>query len=636
MFSLPAPKGSGAGATARAGGRADRALRVCLRSLCLIAALLAGTMANRPDPARAAGAVFAVSGGGDDNSWDSALTLREAILVANGGTGPNGLNRNVSDAEKARLTGCTFTQDLSALPFSAWLIVGGCGNGGDTIRFDQSVTQVSLTDALPNLTAPGTRIQGRTPDGSTFLWPRIDGAGMSSTYCSDGFSIAADNVELSVLTIVNLRPASLQVNYACADVLVLSGSGAVVENNLLGETVASTSCNSDAVTRNASYGIRLLANSAGGPSTPIARISMNTIGCHSRSGIHLENGADFVSILPIPNSLPVLPNLIGTDDTGTRARPNGVGISTGTGGVSAYTDGLVIATNLISGNLGDGLQLRAVTNAAINTNVIGVTNPDVYGDRHPLGNGGSGLVFEDSAFVSLDGNVLVNSNTTSIIAANHVDGIAITNTVGVQIGSLASTALVIGSPLMTTSQPPAPALTCRPGWGNGGYGIVLDSASTGATIYPQTVSCNGKAGVATRGSGGGTTIAPMLMALNGGLPIDIGDDGPTALNVPAVTAFNVIANPPTLSGTGCANCRTATYIAIGDPGAPGGGGLRLGIVTNTPANWTQLLPGITAPPYDAWAPRLSVRSFTALAIDAGNNSYELSPRPLVFLPALQK
>ena len=636
MFPLPDRNGSGASAIARASGRADRWLHACARALCLIAALLAGTVANSPRPARAAGAVFAVSSGGDDNSWDSALTLREAILVANGGTGPSGLNRNVSDAEKAQLVGCTFVQDSSALPFSAWLIVGGCGNGGDTIRFNLSVTQVSLTDALPNLTATGTKIQGLTPDGNTYLWPRIDGSGMSSTFCSDGFTIAADNVEVSVLTIVNLRPASLLVNYACADVLVLSGSGSVIENNFLGETFASTSCNSDAITRNASYGIRLLANSAGGPGSPIARISMNTIGCHSRSGIHLENGADYVSILPIPNSSPALPNYIGTDYTGTQARPNSVGISTGARNASTYTDGLTVAGNLISGNLGDGLQLHAVTNAAINTNVIGVTSPDGNGNRQPLGNGGSGVVFDDSAFVSLDGNILVNPNTTSVIAANHGDGIAITNTVGIQIGALASTALVIGSPLMTASQPPAPSLTCPPGWGNGGYGIVLDSASTAATIYPHTVSCNGKAGIATRSSGGGTTIAPTLVALNGGLPIDIGDDGPTKLNYPTLTTFNLAANPPTLSGTGCANCRTAIYSAIGDPGAPGGGGLRLGLVNNTPANWIQLLPGITAPPFDVWVPRPTVNSFTALEIDAGNNSYELGPRPLVFLPNLQK
>ncbi len=636
MFPLPDRNGFGANAIAHAGGRVDRALHGGVRALCLIAALLAGAAATSPRPARAAGAVFGVSSGGDDDTWDSALTLREAILVANGGTGSSGLNRNVSDAEKARLVGCTFMQDSSALPFSAWLIVGGCGNGGDIIRFDQSVTQVSLTDALPPVTAAGTKIQGRTPDGNSFLWPRIDGAGISSTYCSDGFTIAADNVELSVLTIVNLRPASLLVNYACADVLVLSGSGSVIENNLLGETVASTSCNSDAITRNASYGIRLLANSAGGPGSPIARISMNTIGCHSRSGIHIENGADYVSILPTPNTSPAFPNLIGTDYTGTQARPNGVGISTATRIASTYTDGLIVAGNLVSGNLGDGLQLRAVTNASINTNVIGVTNPDGNGNRQPLGNGGSGVIFDDSAFVSLDGNILVNSNTTSIIAANHGDGIAITNTVGAQIGALASTALVIGSPLMTASQPPAPSLTCRPGWGNGGYGIVLDNASTAAAIYPHTVSCSGRAGIATRSSGGGTTIAPTLIALNGGLPIDIGDDGPTVLNYPTVTAFNAGANPPVLSGTGCANCRTAIYTAIGDPGAPGGGGLRLGLVNNTQANWSQLLPGITAPPFDAWVPRPAVRSFTALEIDAGNNSYELSPRPLVFLPALQK
>lgn len=605
-------------------------LSAVARALCLATAALAGLLAARPQPAVAApGGVFAVNSGADDTAFDGGLTLREAILVANGGTGAGGLNRSVSDAEKAQLVGCTFTQDLSALPFSAWLITGGCAAGGDTVRFDPAVTQVSLTDSLPNLTANGTKIQGLVPAGTSWVYPRIDGTAMTSTYCSDGFVIAANDVELSSLVILNLRPSSQLVNYSCADIVVVSGLRAVITQNYLGFPLLAAACNTGGITRNATYGVRILANGAGSQIDPIATISNTSIACHSRAGVWIENGANHVRVNQ---------NTIGSDSLG-HGLPNGIGVATAPRVGVTYTDDVLISGNTISGNLQDGIRLTAVTHAAANANVIGLTVDDGNGNRQPLGNGGSGLVFDDTGFSGVDANVILSAGTLSIVAANLGNGITISNSVGLQIGNPIGAVLTVGSPLMTADSPPKPALVCRPGWGNGGDGILIDSATTGAEVYPGTVGCNGRAGIATRNAGAGSRIVPGLVALNGGLPIDIGDDGPTRSSDPALTTFTLGSTPPLLSGSGCANCRTAVYVAIGNPATPGGGGLRVtapSINNSAQGAWSLPLPGITASPWDAWVPNPALTSFAALAIDAGNNSYEITSRPLLYLPTLQK
>jgi parallel beta-helix repeat protein len=73
----------------------------------------------------------------DTNSADSVLTLREAILVANGT-----LNSGLTAGEQAQLGGCTF---------SGGAIIGGCGAGlNDTIAFSV-VGTINLSSALPDI-----------------------------------------------------------------------------------------------------------------------------------------------------------------------------------------------------------------------------------------------------------------------------------------------------------------------------------------------------------------------------------------------------------------------------------------------------------------------------------------------------
>ena len=100
-----------------------------------------------PRSARAAG-TFTVNSYADNENYDSVLTLREALLVANGS-----ISMGLTDGEKAQLGGCIFAGSSGN-----WRITGGCGAGiADTINFSYPTGVITLgTTTLPpvNDTAP--------------------------------------------------------------------------------------------------------------------------------------------------------------------------------------------------------------------------------------------------------------------------------------------------------------------------------------------------------------------------------------------------------------------------------------------------------------------------------------------------
>ena len=114
---------------------------------------------------------------------------------------------------------------------------------------------------------------------------------------------------------------------------------------------------------------------------------------------------------------------------------------------------------------------------------------------------------------------------------------------------------------------------------------------------------------------------------NGGLPIDLNgpgsSPGPNAL-LPYPTVY--VANGTSLFGFTCINCRVYVYRAIGNPQAPGGGGI--------PITFAQTDPG------GAWAVNLPAgltrADVTLSAVDASGNTSELSPRPQLLLPLLRR
>jgi hypothetical protein len=119
-----------------------------LLTVAILVSLLAPALAVRPAQAApsqdpASGGTITVNSNLSVNFPDTLITLREAILIANGGTGPTGLNRPLLPPEMAQLSGCTF---------SSGYITGGCGSGlPDTIVFTGLTPGASiyLTSELP-------------------------------------------------------------------------------------------------------------------------------------------------------------------------------------------------------------------------------------------------------------------------------------------------------------------------------------------------------------------------------------------------------------------------------------------------------------------------------------------------------
>lgn len=101
------------------------------------------------------------------------------------------------------------------------------------------------------------------------------------------------------------------------------------------------------------------------------------------------------------------------------------------------------------------------------------------------------------------------------------------------------------------------------GPGNGGHGVLITGGNN--LLVENTIASNGLDGVAVAGGSVGNTLAPNTYFSNAGMPIDLGDDGPTAndpadaddganrrQNSPVITSIAPAAAPAsgfTVSGT---------------------------------------------------------------------------------------
>jgi hypothetical protein len=181
-------------------------------------------------------------------------------------------------------------------------------------------------------------------------------------------------------------------------VFIDSSSGNVIQGNLIG---------TDAT------GARALGNRNG----LLFTASGNTIGGTAPGAGNLISGnlADGIGLPDASSNNVIQGNKIGTDITGTAALGNaGAGISTD--GSSNQIGGAdQNAGNLISGNLGDGIDLLAGFANVVQGNKIGTT---VTG-KSALANGGDGVVIDGSQN-TVGGSTLGSGN---VIAFNGGDGV---------------------------------------------------------------------------------------------------------------------------------------------------------------------------------------------------------------------
>ena len=439
---------------------------------------------------------------------------------------------------------------------------------GTWIRFAPGLAAVLLQSPLPAITGNGTWIDGHDIYDQC-VCPRIDGLFMSS---GNGLLILASHVTISNISIVNIPRGA-------ADIRIVGGFYGVdsIDNTIaydhLGILPGATQC----AGLQSGVGVEVDQDNTGSAGNHLgtAYIYANDISCHENSGV-VARDSTYV--------------YIGTQGDGT---PNGNYIGTTSDGTRA------------AGNGDAGVLLENSAYIQIRNNLI----------AH---NAGGGVIVDRSLYISPNGsdNVSVSYNTLS---ANY-QGLVMRG---------GSTQQIVGNKIGTTPDGLLPMPNTQEG--------ILISGGSGLFLSGNLVTYNGAAGIAVTGDSTHAAIVQNDIYRNGGLPIDLGNDGPTPngptspsgpndwLSYPFVTAFG----GSVVQGYACANCRIDIFKAVGNPAAPGGGGIYQESVNAGPDPFRQwsvnpLLNGLT---------RLEA---TFTATDAGGNTSEMSPRPQVLLPLIRR
>ena len=616
-----------------------RLLRIGLQllSALLLAFASLGVSGPQPPAAQAApqsGGTFTVTSAADDATSDASLSLREALLVVRGGTGPAGLNRPVSPGEKAALAGCSFTGDN--------INPGSCGPGiANSIVFTGSLglhPVITLTASLPSI----TNTAPTTIDGSVNgVFPIISATGLLTG--TDALLITSNNNSVLGLTITGAPHDDLRITgnsnqVLTGTVLLAAGRyGLLVDGgdlNLIESALVGTNkpivCLS---TQNNQQGGIVLANSSifntiqfatvacnggtgvrfDGSGTADNTIISSTVTGQAGHGIEIVNGASYNHILA--------DNITSNGQDGvliSGAATQANMVVAGYGGLSCVD----AVPNFISGNALAGVRLEAGANSnLINGNLIGLTSDG----SAAFPNGGPG-VDVDSAPNTHIGDQPCVGNT---IGGNLGPGIRFNNTYGGSVGNFN----IIGAS-NTTGGPV----------GNGGPGVELINTSNTAVVALLVMNNSG-AGIAVEGATStGDLIVPYTVGRNGGLPIDLGNDGHTPngshfppgpndwLNYPVITA----TSGGVITGTACFNCTVLIYLVTGNPAAPGGTALQSWSATaDGSGHWSANLGGYTSVDVTLLACTAPC-SRPYVGVPSHSNTSEFSPRPQLWLPLMRR
>lgn len=501
-------------------------------SIALLALVLSAfpmtSVSAEPD-APSAIATFFVDSIADNTTADTKLTLREAIMLANGGTGPFGLNRGLTWEEFINHVfggGCNISGNTGELFY--------CGAGyADTISFSNTLGShpvfVLKTPLNGLVDSQPTTIDGINGN----VYPIIDASQLGAN--SDGLIIGAPGSIIKGITIsgaprwdFNVYASNIQLIGVSAwragqAGISLRGNGAIVNQALIGlESANSSNCGSGAANKgNHQEGV--LINT--GAKNNVVKNSV--IGCNGSGGIGLAgSGTNYNTIGP--------GNAIGTNATGTIDLANvgsdGIYVSTGANyntivtntiafndanGISLidvhhinvggntirknFLDGVYITGisqanviggpsfgapttgNLISGNYRHGVEIAGagVQNITLAGNKIGVNTDASAAD----GNAYSGVMI-DGAHNNIIGDTFLAPN---IIGGNLQNGVALVD--GANANSIAHN--LIGTN-QTNAAKPLPNLF---------NGVLLDSGAHDNTLgTANTIAFSGLHGIAIQGN----------------------------------------------------------------------------------------------------------------------------------------
>jgi hypothetical protein len=343
-------------------------------------------LAGPPTAQAAAASSLVVDDGGDFTPCSGSLTLRCAILAANGA------------------------------PFT-------------NIRFAPGLPAVLLNRPLPAITGDGTWIDGHDVSNGC-VCPRLDGAFWSGA-TGNALTINASYVTVSNIRIVDIPSGG-------ADIAIIGGAHTDISSDDLGLLPGATQCPAAAST----VGVEVVNDHTGAADAynGVAYIYGDTISCHGGSGVEVIN-SNYVYVGLQRDGATPDGNKIGSTSDGTRAAGNGydgvrVAVNSdqimirhnliehnGNGGVTVDGTHVDVSFNTLSGNLW-GLAVGGGSTQTIISNKIGTSADGLTALPNQregiLISGGTGLFLSDNVVANNGGaGLAVTGNGTQALIENN-------------------------------------------------------------------------------------------------------------------------------------------------------------------------------------------------------------------------
>jgi hypothetical protein len=530
-------------------------------------------------PAQAEG-VFTVTTTLDNNSADGNLSLREALLVANGSA-----TVGFTSQEQALLGGCTF---------SGGNITGGCGAGiTDTINFNFASGVITLNNslgALPNINDSRPTYVNGTNNSTVEI--AVDGTNLASGVPL--LSVTSNHNRVMFLSFRNGPSNGVNVTGSDNDLSFIrsygnAGAGVVINNgdrnSLYGGDFgfrwldSPYTCN--AATRNDGNDILLTGSAVSNT------IQNNTVVCSPVDGI-LITGTTALS------------NVVDSNDTGTWYISGGLRNLGNTGSGIALLNGSkqnLVQYNTVGFNNQHGVRLSGsgtTSNTIINNNIGAYILANIP-------NAGAGVEIDSGAQSNqvlsnrierntLAGVLIRGSNTTgNFLSANGIQRQA---GPGVQIDSGAQSNTVASNTLALNT-----------------YGVLLDGPGTSLNLITRTlIYSNTYDGIGERNQAGANNWTEISTHDNGGLGIDkfAELDATDNISAPVFSITSVNKNTHVVSGKSSGSAlliftTVELYRIALDPSGYGEGVTFVGrTLTDSNGNWSINDPGMSGGCYTAF------------------------------------
>ncbi|OPL17754.1 MAG: hypothetical protein AVO35_08825 [Candidatus Aegiribacteria sp. MLS_C] len=362
-------------------------------------------------------------------TWNSGPgSLRQAILDANGSTGPDSILFDIPG------TGPHTISPTSWLPaFTGRIVIDGYSQPGAARATDSTaaVLMIELNGSLAGSGVGGLYFFTDS-DSSRVSGLAVNGFDRVGIYLLNSFGTRIDGnyIGLDIIgsTAVPNQDSGVQVQQTSSNGVIIGGT-TPGERNVIsgneGDGISLVNCDSCVVTGNF-----IGTDASGTAAVPNGGCGIRSCGDHQTIGVP-GGGGNLVSgnsqdgvFLQYSQRSTVVSNIIGLDATGTIPLGNGGNGVSCTGDYAAIGGDSAEMRNTISGNGRHGISLSGSTHNSITGNYIGTDS----GGIHAAGNHWSGIcIFGTSDHTTVGGTGAGQGN---LISGNAVHGIDIQGSTG--------------------------------------------------------------------------------------------------------------------------------------------------------------------------------------------------------------